>query len=109
MRWKKTVTMTEAHAERGYYLTFHTPGIELDLPLVFADRGIVATHLTSGLRIGGWAEYARPDRPANQKYFKSMARVSSELFPGLNLDNADFWMGNRPSLPDSVPGFRKYL
>jgi D-amino-acid dehydrogenase len=90
-------------AERGYNLTIPAPGIELDLPLVFADRGIVATHLTRGLRIGGWAEYARPDRPANQKYFKSMARISSELFPGLNLDNASFWMGNRPSLPDSVP------
>jgi D-amino-acid dehydrogenase len=55
------------------------------------------------LRIGGWAEYAHPNRPANQNYFKSIAQISKELFPGLNLDNADFWMGNRPSLPDSVP------
>ncbi len=90
-------------AERGYNLTVPAPGMELELPLVFADRGIVATHLTSGLRIGGWAEYAHPNRPANQNYFKSIARISAELFPGLNLDNANYWMGNRPSLPDSVP------
>lgn len=90
-------------AERGYNLTIPAPGVELELPLVFADRGIVATHLMSGLRIGGWAEYAHPGRPANQNYFKSLARISGDLFPGLNLDNADFWMGNRPSLPDSVP------
>jgi D-amino-acid dehydrogenase len=90
-------------AERGYNLTVPVPGIELNLPLVFADRGIVATQLTSGLRIGGWAEYAHPDRPANQTYFKSMARISKELFPGLKLDHANFWMGSRPSLPDSVP------
>ena len=90
-------------AERGYNLTVPAPGIKLDLALVFADRGIVATHLESGLRIGGWAEYAHPNRPANQNYFNSMARISKELFPGLKLDHANFWMGNRPSLPDSVP------
>ena len=90
-------------AERGYNLTIPRPGIKQDLPLVFADRGIVATHLASGLRIGGWAEYAQPHRPANQNYFKSIARIAAELFPGLNMDNATFWMGNRPSLPDSVP------
>ena len=90
-------------AERGYNLTIQDPGVELDLPLVFADRGIVATQVTSGLRIGGWAEYARPDRPANQNYYKSIARISQELFPGLNMSNTNYWMGNRPSLPDSVP------
>jgi len=90
-------------AERGYNLTLPASGVALKLPLVFADRGIVATHLTGGLRIGGWAEYAHPNRPANQNYFKSLARISNELFPGLNLDNAAFWMGNRPSLPDPVP------
>lgn len=90
-------------AERGYNLTIPTPSVELDLSLVFADRGIVATSLASGLRIGGWAEYASPSRPANQNYFRSMARISGGLFPGLDLNNAEFWMGSRPSMPDSVP------
>ena len=90
-------------AERGYNLTIPTSGIELDLPLVFADRGVVATQLSSGLRIGGVAEYAHPDRPANENHFKSIARISAELFPGINLDNVVYWMGKRPSLPDSVP------
>ena len=90
-------------AERGYNLTAPDHGIDLDLPLVFADRGVVATRMTSGLRIGGWAEYANPNRPPNQNYFKAMARISKELFPNINLDGASFWMGNRPSLPDSVP------
>jgi len=90
-------------AERGYNLTAPTPGVELDLPLVFADRGLVATQMTSGLRIGGWAEYASPNRPPNQHYFKSIARISQALFPKLNLEDASYWMGSRPSMPDSVP------
>jgi D-amino-acid dehydrogenase len=90
-------------AERGYNITLPTPGERLERPLVFADRGLVATQLTSGLRIGGWAEYAPSHRPANQAYFKSIARISAELFPEANFKNAKFWMGSRPSMPDSVP------
>ena len=49
-------------AERGYNLTIPLSNIDIDIPIVFADRGIVATSLESGLRIGGWAEYAHPSR-----------------------------------------------
>ena len=90
-------------AERGYNLTLPSPNIQIDIPIVFADRGIVATSLRSGLRIGGWAEYANPMRPANQAYFDSIARISQELFPGLNVEGANFWMASRPSMPDSLP------
>lgn len=94
-------------AESGYNITLPTPGETLERPLVFADRGIVATQLSSGLRIGGWAEYAPPHRPANQAYFKSIERISAELFPAANFENAKFWMGSRPSIPDSVPVISK--
>jgi D-amino-acid dehydrogenase len=90
-------------SERGYNLTIPSPNIKIDIPIVFADRGIVATSLRSGLRIGGWAEYANPRRPANQAYFDSISRISQELFPGLNIEGANFWMGSRPSMPDSLP------
>jgi D-amino-acid dehydrogenase len=31
------------------------------------------------------------------------------LFPGLNVENANYWMGSRPSTPDSVPVISKSL
>ena len=96
-------------AERGYNLTIPLSNIDIDIPIVFADRGIVATSLTSGLRIGGWAEYAHPTRPANPHYFNSISRISQDLFPGLNIENANYWMGSRPSTPDSVPVISKSL
>ena len=94
-------------AERGYNLTIPLSNIDIDIPIVFADRGIVATSLESGLRIGGWAEYAHLSRPANPNYFDSIARISKDLFPGLNIENANYWMGSRPSTPDSVPVISK--
>ena len=96
-------------AERGYNLTIPLSNIDIDIPIVFADRGIVATSLESGLRIGGWAEYAHPSRPANPHYFSSIARISQDLFPGLNIENANYWMGSRPSTPDSVPVISRSL
>ncbi len=96
-------------AERGYNLTIPLSNIDIDIPIVFADRGIVATSLASGLRIGGWAEYAHLSRPANPNYFNSLARISQDLFPGLNVENANYWMGSRPSTPDSVPVISKSL
>jgi D-amino-acid dehydrogenase len=96
-------------AERGYNLTIPLSNIDIDIPIVFADRGIVATSLESGLRIGGWAEYAHPSRSANPHYFNSIARISQDLFPGLNIKNAKYWMGSRPSTPDSVPVVSKSL
>ena len=96
-------------AERGYNLTIPLSNIDIDIPIVFADRGIVATSLESGLRIGGWAEYAHQSRPANPNYFDSIARISKDLFPGLNIENANYWMGSRPSTPDSVPVISKSL
>ena len=96
-------------AERGYNLTIPLSNIDIDIPIVFADRGIVATSLESGLRIGGWAEYAHLSRPANPNYFDSIARISKDLFPGLNIENANYWMGSRPSTPDSVPVISKSL
>ena len=90
-------------AERGYNLTIPSANVKNELPLVFADRGVVTTSLSSGFRIGGWAEYSNSKNKANQDHFKSIARISLELFPELNIDNAKYWMGNRPSTPDSIP------
>ncbi len=95
--------------ERGYNLTIPLSNIDIDIPIVFADRGIVATSLESGLRIGGWAEYAHPSRSANPHYFNSIARISQDLFPGLSIENANYWMGSRPSTPDSVPVISRSL
>jgi len=91
-----------ATAERSYNVALPTPRETLDRLPVFADRGIVANQLSSGLRIGGWGEYAPLYRPANQTYFESIARISTELFPTVNFENTTFWKSNRPSKADSV-------
>ncbi|RUU08336.1 FAD-dependent oxidoreductase, partial [Mesorhizobium sp. M6A.T.Ca.TU.002.02.2.1] len=58
---------------------------------------------TSGLRIGGWAEYAGLDAAANLQYFERMERIGKGFFPGLDTGRGVRWSGRRPSMPDSTP------
>ncbi|WDE07193.1 FAD-binding oxidoreductase [Thalassomonas viridans] len=90
-------------AERGYNLTYTQPGIALKRAVMFADRGVVATRVDDGLRIGGWAELVADDIPANQGYFSRINDIARELFPALTTAEHYPWMGARPSTPDSLP------
>lgn len=90
-------------AEGGYNITYSEPGIVVSHPIVFSDHGIVSTNLRTGLRIGGWAEYAGLNAPARAGYFDRMATISQSMFPELNSANGTRWAGRRPSTPDSVP------
>lgn len=94
-------------AERGYNITYQNPGFRLRRAVLFADRGIVATPLDHGIRIGGWAELGGLRRPANPDYFATLDQIAQELFPDLQTDDHYPWMGHRPSTPDSQPIVRQ--
>jgi D-amino-acid dehydrogenase len=61
--------------------------------------------MDGGLRLAGTVEYASLDSPANYE----RAKMLKGLAKGLLSDDIDMkesgemWMGNRPSLPDSLP------
>jgi D-amino-acid dehydrogenase len=90
-------------AERGYNLTYPGRSGLINRPLVLADRGVVATGLTPGLRLGGWTELGGIDLPPNAGRWKKMRQISDEVLPVLKGAPAMEWMGHRPSVPDSVP------
>jgi D-amino-acid dehydrogenase len=90
-------------AEGGYNITYSEPGIAVSHPIVFSDHGLVSTALRTGLRIGGWAEYAGLDAPPKTAYFDRMETISRSMFPALNSANGTRWSGRRPSMPDSTP------
>ncbi len=89
--------------ERGYNLTLPTPGIELTRPLLFAGRAFAATSMLDGLRLAGTVEFAGLHAPPDYRRAQILARQAAYLFPQLNTQDAEPWMGYRPSLPDTVP------
>ncbi len=90
-------------AERGYNTTIPNPNIRLSGELIFGEHGFVASPLEPGLRIGGAAEFAGLDTPPNYARAAAMLEKANRFLPRLRAEGGIQWMGNRPSLPDSLP------
>ncbi|CAI8349308.1 MAG: D-amino acid dehydrogenase 1 [SAR92 bacterium MED-G29] len=89
--------------ERGYHLQLPNPGIELDRPLLFSSRAFAVTSMLDGLRLAGTVEFAGLKAPANYARAHMMAEQAAYLFPQLNTQSGEPWLGYRPSMPDTVP------
>jgi D-amino-acid dehydrogenase len=90
-------------SERGYNATLPRPGVMLSREVIFAERKFVATPLDIGLRIGGAAEFAGLDAPANYRRSDALLALGRRFLPDIDEDGAVNWMGNRPATPDSLP------
>ncbi len=90
-------------AERGYHVEFPEPQIELTNSVMDVDAKCVASSMEGGLRFAGQAEFAPVDAPADAKKEAHLTRLARAAFPGLNTKQSRFWMGRRPSFPDSLP------
>jgi D-amino-acid dehydrogenase len=90
-------------AERGYHIECANPGISLANSIMDMDGKFVASSMEGGVRIAGQAEFGRADAPPDQRRQAILARQAKAVFPDLNVEEARFWMGRRPSFPDSLP------
>ena len=90
-------------AERGYHVEFPDPGIEIANSVMDVDAKVVASRMEGGVRVAGQAEFAPVDAPPSERRKALMAEVAKSMFPTMNPENPRFWMGRRPSFPDSLP------
>ncbi len=90
-------------SERGYNTTLPNSASRLSREVIFAERKFVATPLSIGLRIGGAAEFAGLDAPANFQRSDALLELARRYLPDLDEAGAKRWMGNRPATPDSLP------
>lgn len=90
-------------AERGYHVEFPEPGIEINHSVMDVDAKVVASSMEGGLRIAGQAEFAPIDAPPTKRREKQLIDLATALFPRMELQHNWFWMGRRPSFPDSLP------
>lgn len=91
--------------ERGYHLMLadHPP---INRPITSFERKFIMTPMSSGLRLAGTVEFAGLDAKSNKKRAKTLAMHSVKIIKELKYDEKQeyqYWMGMRPSLPDSLP------
>ncbi|MCC7426048.1 MAG: FAD-dependent oxidoreductase [Alphaproteobacteria bacterium] len=90
-------------AERGYHVMLPEPGVRPRIKISNRDHMFGLTPMEHGVRMAGTVEIASPDAPMDERRPRAMLAVAKRMYPGLNDKGAEFWMGSRPSTPDSLP------
>lgn len=90
-------------AERGYHVEFPIPSAELNNSVMDVDAKVVASSMQGGLRVAGTAEFADIDAPVDPRKETILTKQAKSMIPNLETNEARFWMGRRPSFPDSLP------
>jgi D-amino-acid dehydrogenase len=89
--------------ERGYHAMLTAPGIDLRLPISNKTRAFGVTPMEQGLRVAGTVEIAGLQAPPNVERAKVLLEHVKGMFPDVDTREHRFWMGFRPSTPDSLP------
>jgi len=90
-------------AERGYHAMLFNPEVVPALPISNKTRAFGMTPMEDGLRVAGTVEIAGLDAPPDEQRAKILVRHARQMFPGLSGRDVRYWMGFRPSTPDSLP------
>jgi glycine/D-amino acid oxidase-like deaminating enzyme len=89
--------------ERGYHAMLFEPEVSLSLPISNKTRAFGMTPMEDGLRVAGTVEIAGLDAPPNEERAKVLVQHAKRMFPALKGEKVRYWMGFRPSTPDSLP------
>ncbi len=89
--------------ERGYHVTIENPNAAPRMPVASGERHFAANPMEVGLRLAGTDELGGLAAPPNWERAKLLQRQAERMFDGLDASAGEFWMGFRPSMPDSLP------
>ena len=89
--------------ERGYHAMMPSPNINLKIPVSIKNRGFGLTSMEHGLRAGGTVEFAGLTASPDEQRAKNLVTQAKRVFPTLQTGEPKYWLGFRPSTPDSLP------
>ncbi|MFW8594947.1 NAD(P)/FAD-dependent oxidoreductase [Cribrihabitans neustonicus] len=90
-------------SERGYHLTFRGPSQRPQNPMMLASAKFVATPMEQGLRCAGVVEFGGLTEVRSKAPLGFLRRKVREVFPQMQAESVDEWMGHRPAPSDSLP------
>jgi len=64
---------------------------------------VIASSMETGLRVAGIAEFSDTKKPASLRRVETVRRTAVSMFPELENQHFESWMGYSPSFPDSLP------
>lgn len=89
--------------ERGYHAMMPSANLTLKIPMSIKNRGFGLTSMEEGLRAGGTVEFGGLLATPDERRAMLLVTHAKRIFPTLKTDEPRYWMGHRPSTPDSLP------
>lgn len=90
--------------ERGYHVSFDVSALDLAIPVLHKEHAFGVTPMVDNIRVAGFVEIAGLDAPPDMRREAVLINHAKRLFPALDIDKKkNFWLGFRPSTPDSLP------
>lgn len=97
----------QLETERGYHAMIDLPDIGPRTPVMPSDGKMANTLTRHGLRVAGQVEIAGLDAAPDWRRAEILRDYALRTYPALPRDlpteRVRFWMGHRPSTPDSLP------
>ena len=91
-------------SERGYHVTLPRAGIALHHFIQCASESFVILPMADGgLRLAGTVELAHRDAPPDWRRAHILIDKAKRIVGDFSCEEMTVWMGNRPSLPDTLP------
>lgn len=89
--------------ERGYHAMMPEHNLTLRIPMLIKNRGFGLAQMEDGLLAAGTVEIAGLRAPPDERRAMLLVGHAKRVFPKLEVGEARYWMGHRPSTPDSLP------
>ena len=89
--------------ERGYHLVLRGPNRRPPFPYSLSDGKFVVTPMDAGLRAAGQVEFGGFDPRLSKKPFRVFRTRLRQLYPDLEWEEEERWLGHRPSTIDALP------
>ncbi|MEO0372806.1 MAG: FAD-dependent oxidoreductase [Pseudomonadota bacterium] len=100
---KKLGLHVDMIAERGHHLHLKNPSQMPKNPMMIVSGKFGVTPMSSGLRCAGTVELGDTTPTPNRAALHLISDHVTKSFPDLRYDEAEEWLGFRPSTPDSLP------
>lgn len=88
---------------RGYHVMFANPGFALNNSVTDNDLHFAVSTMETGLRVSGMMEFAGLDAAETPRRYRILTKLAKRMFPDLNENPDERWMGHRPVIPDTLP------
>lgn len=93
----------QLEAERGHHLHLKNPSQMPRNPMILGKGKFGVCPMDSGLRCAGTVELGSIDAPPSRRALDLIRQEVARCFPSLEYEEAEEWLGFRPSTPDGLP------